>query len=680
MHIEMLVAYLLSAAAIAAPGVTLDAIMSRPFVSELTAGPGGCVAWQVNIRGVRNVWIAEPPEYRGRQLTKFDSDDGQDIGGIRWLPKGSGLVFVRGGDLDTGRAEIPNPASAPFGSEQAVWLAMADGQVRKLAEGRSAEPVSGTDRVLFLKGNQLWATGLSESDKPELLVRLRGDFGELAVSPDGSACAFVTLRTEHSFVAVYRFESRSIVYLDPGVDNDVSPTWSPDSKQVAFLRIPARVGPRGFGPVRSAANPWSIRVADVHLGSGREVWKADSGRGSAFHSLATDSLLWAAGDRLIFPWEQDGWTHLYAVPVAGGKATPLTPGSFEVEHATLSSDRREVFYSSNQDDIDRRHIWRIDVAQLSTPVAITAGKGIEWQPVSLSGDTWAFLRSDARLPSRVAIQKRTGPAHDLDPSLIPANYPAGELCEPQAVIFPAADGTPIHGQLFLPRARSAAKAPALVFLHGGSRRQMLLGWHYMYYYNNAYALNQYLASLGYVVLSVNYRSGTGYGLEFREAENYGAAGASEYNDVAGAGLYLRNRPDVDPHRIGLWGGSYGGYLTALGLARGSDLFAAGVDFHGVHDWSKLRAFEPGSAEARLALESSPMAAVKTWRSPVLLIHGDDDRNVPFTETIRLVEALRAQRVEFEQLIFPDEVHDFLRHDHWMKAYAALVDFFARKLK
>ena len=87
------------------------------------------------------------------------------------------------------------------------------------------------------------------------------------------------------------------------------------------------------------------------------------------------------------------------------------------------------------------------------------------------------------------------------------------------------------------------------------------------------------------MLSVNYRSGIGYGMEFREALNYGATGASEFNDVQGAGLYLRSRPDVDPARIGLWGGSYGGYLTALGLARASDLFACGVDFHGVHDWN-----------------------------------------------------------------------------------------------
>jgi dipeptidyl aminopeptidase/acylaminoacyl peptidase len=213
---------------------------------------------------------------------------------------------------------------------------------------------------------------------------------------------------------------------------------------------------------------------------------------------------------------------------------------------------------------------------------------------------------------------------------------------------------------------------------------MLLGWHYMYYYFNAYALNQYLASRGYLVLAVNYRSGIGYGLSFREAPRQGATGASEFNDVLGAGLWLRARPDVDPTRIGLWGGSYGGYLTALGLARASDLFAAGVDLHGVHDWNVgIRTFVPSYApppdDERLAFESSPLAGVDGWRSPVLLIHGDDDRNVAFSQTVTLVEALRKRKVDVEQLIFPDEIHDFLTWKHWLEAYRAAADFFDRRL-
>lgn len=242
----------------------------------------------------------------------------------------------------------------------------------------------------------------------------------------------------------------------------------------------------------------------------------------------------------------------------------------------------------------------------------------------------------------------------------------------------------IHGQLFLPPdLKPGERRPAMIFFHGGSRRQMLLGFHYMGYYHNAYAMNEYLASLGYIVLSVNYRSGIGYGLDFREALNYGPTGASEFNDVLGGGLYLRNRPDVDPKRIGLWGGSYGGYLTALGLARASDLFAVGVDFHGVHDWSERMRAPDSGADAnriRVAFESSPMSSISTWRSPVLLIHGDDDRNVAFHQTVALVEALRKQGVPFEQLIFPDEIHGFLTHKRWVEAYEASANYINKYLK
>ena len=216
---------------------------------------------------------------------------------------------------------------------------------------------------------------------------------------------------------------------------------------------------------------------------------------------------------------------------------------------------------------------------------------------------------------------------------------------------------------------------------------MLLGFHHRGYYHNAFAMNQFLADQGYIVLSVNYRSGIGYGMKFREAINYGANGASEYQDVVAAGNYLRSRRDVDKKRIGLWGGSYGGYLTAMGLAKNSDMFAAGVDIHGAHDWNIIiKNFRPSYDPlakpnfAQRAFESSPMNFIKSWKSPVLLIHGDDDRNVPFSESVDLAEELRKHNVYFEQLVFPDEVHGFLLHENWVKAFQATDDFFKRMLK
>src|SRR6202041_599030 len=219
------------------------------------------------------------------------------------------------------------------------------------------------------------------------------------------------------------------------------------------------------------------------------------------------------------------------------------------------------------------------------PTPLTNGPGIEVAPAT-GGELIAVLRSDEHTPLRPALLDSRGSLQDLAPELIPVTYPGAKFVKPEGVLFPAADGMQLHGQLFLPQDATDGKGhPALVFFHGGSRRQMLLGFHTMQYYSNASAMNQYLASQGYIVLSVNYRSGIGYGLDFREALNYGVAGASEFSDVQGAALYLQSRSDVDPRRVGLWGGSYGGFLTALALARSSDMFAAGVDFHGVHDWS-----------------------------------------------------------------------------------------------
>jgi len=412
------------------------------------------------------------------------------------------------------------------------------------------------------------------------------------------------------------------------------------------------------------------------------------GPGSVFRGVESDAQLWwTDGDRLVFPWERDGWTHLYSVPASGGEAVLLTPGEFEVEHVSIEPAGTHVVYSSNQADIDRRHLWRVPVAG-GTATALTPGTGIEWAPVAAGGGAIAFLASDARTPAHAAILLGPAERRAMAPGSLPPDFPTDQLVEPQQVVFSAADGMPIHGQLFLPKdLGSGEQRPAAIFFHGGSRRQMLLGWHYRGYYHNAYALNQYLASRGYIVLSVNYRSGIGYGMEFREAIDYGARGASEFNDVLGAGLFLRSRSDVDPDRIGLWGGSYGGYLTALGLARASDLFAAGVDLHGVHDWNVVIGnFVPSynpedrAEAARVAFEASPMAYIEGWRSPVLLIHGDDDRNVPFSESVSLLESLRKQGVEVEQLVFPDEVHGFLLHRNWVRAYEATVDFFDRMLR
>jgi len=676
---------------------TIEQALSAPFTSELSAAPSrGRLAWVANIGGRRNLWVADPaPDGKGhvsRQITHYGEDDGQEIDTLCWTADAANIVYVRGDGAQGESHPVPNPALLPKGARQQLWeVSVEGGEPRLLGEGHApAISPDGKQLAYTLKG-QLWLLRLDDPKaKPEQLLQTRGTAENLRWSPDGSRLAFVSARGDHSFVGIYSAASGAVAYLDPSTDLDSNPVWSPDSAHIAFLRVPFDKDLL-FGTPHRTAQPWSIRAADVATGDAHEVWHAAEGVGSAYRETdSKEQLHWTAGDRIVFPWERTGWLHLYAVPAAGGAVTELTPGNFEVEHVSLSGDHTTLLFDSNQDDIDRRHVWRVVFAADGSNKAaqsVTAGDGIETQPVRASdGVTVAVLRSDVRLPIRAAVVEN-GRMVDLAPQAIPADFPAARFVTPRQVIFPAADGMEIHGQLFVPKEIvPGERRPAMVFFHGGSQRQMLLGWHYMEYYSNAYAMNQYLASIGYIVLSVNYRSGIGYGLNFREAFNYGAAGASEFNDVLGAGIYLKSRPDVDAARIGSWGGSYGGYLTALALARASNLFAAGVDMHGVHDWNtELPTFSPNYDPlkrpdvARLAFESSPIASVATWRSPVLLIHGDDDRNVPFAQTELLVDALRRQKVDFEELIFPDEIHDFLLHRDWVRAYNASAEFLGRKL-
>ena len=665
---------------------SLEQVMSAPFPSSLTAtGAGDRVAWVQSGEGVRNLWVASAPDFRGRPVTSYGRDDGQEIGNVQFAQGGESLIFVRGGSPNSS-GELPNPTSDPAGVSQDIWrVPLGGGDPVRLARGSS--PVVSPDgaTVAYLdRGIRIVpATG----GDPRLLVNGRGGEGSLTWSPDSRRLAFVSGRGDHSFVGVIDVGSRSLQWLDPGIDRDGNPVWSPDGSRVAFTRVPFDRDVLPYMAARSAV-PWSIRVADVASGEGTEVWRAPEGAGSAFRGVGGSALLWV-GERLVFPWERTGWLHLYAVSVEGGEARALTQGAFEVEAVVPTAGSGGLLVTSNQGDIDRRHIWEVPLdGSPSRPVHRVEG-GVEWSPVPLAGGRLAFLASSAREPAH-ALLGVDGERRPLDPEAIPASFPADALVEPEAVEFPASDGMTIRGQLFLPPGvREGERRPAVVFFHGGSRRQMLLGFHYLSYYHNAYAFNQYLASRGYVVLSVNYRSGVGYGLDFREALDYGAQGASEFRDVLGAGLYLRDRPDVDPGAIGLWGGSYGGYLTALGLARSSELFAAGVDVHGVHDWNIEFDFDnrilpeqlPALDEVkRLAWESSPMSSVDTWESPVLFIHGDDDRNVPFRETVDLAQKLRKRGVEVEVLTFPDEVHGFLLHRSWLRAYGAASRFFDRRLR
>ena len=687
-----------SPALAASTGFSVASVLHYPFTDGLAAAEhGDTIAWVRILSGVRNVWVARGPDFTPRKVTHYTADDGQEITQLTFAPDGSRLLYVRGGDHDANwPAEgnlAPNPDSSTDQPQVTIWSAqLSGGAPVKIAEG-DAPALSAKGTLAYTKDHQVWTTSLDGKGKPERLFFDRGKDSDLKWSPDGSRLAFVSDRGDHAFIGIYSGNANALLYLAPSTGRDMTPRWSPDGARIAFVRLPGDGGPPE-PLLKQIPHPWSIWVANASDGTARKTWQSPDTLAGSYPDVEGESNLhWAAGDRLVFLTEIDNWPHLYSIPASGGVPLLLTSGAWMVEHVSMSRDLKSVIFDANtgttKDDEDRRHIFRVAVDRAG-PTELTSGTGIEWKPVAASADRIAFVQAGAQHPPEAALMNADG-SHQaiLNAGGLPNDFPVNDLIAPRYVAFKAADGWTVHGQIFQ-RAGSGPR-PGIVFVHGGPPRQMMLGWHYMDYYSNAYAVNQYLAAHGFVVLSVNYRLGIGYGRAFQEPEHWGPTGASEYQDVVAGARFLQSVPGVDGKRIGMWGGSYGGYLTGLALARNSDIFKAGVDIHGVHDWSSLPdmpfakfegRYEQGdSAEAkRIAFQSSPDASIDTWKSPVLLIQGDDDRNVPFHQTVDLARRLDARHVPYEELVIPNEIHGFLRHISWLRADEATAAYFAKQFQ
>ena len=670
------------ALATSARGAESDtAFLDFPHVDSVSAAKIPAFAWLTRQADRSMVVFARAPDFKRIILATRTDEEGQPITDVQLAPDGKHVVFMTG--QPRGESTF-NPASLVDAPEATLWLQSTVAGSRAVKVGAAVDPNFTPDgrTLLFKQKGDLMALGTAApSAKPRVFAKGGAGWSQFAWTKSGDLI-FVDDRRGYSFIGRYHPGASEIDWLVTGVDRLAVPVLSPNGEQLAFLRLPGRK--HSTTPDQTEAEPFSIGVVDLATRAVRNVW---STHGPAL-TLGMDddegALRWASDDTLVFYSEDDNWGRLYSVPAAGGAPRPLTPGNCMV--AESEAQKAQLLVVHNCADHDTRQLSLIDASTGAVKAAPQPDTVIAH--AAIAGSYAAFVGASANQAPLLRIIDLTSGKTRLSENYADYRY-ASPLTgsPPREVHLTSLDGLPFSGQLFLPS--TPGPHPGLIYVHGGPQRQMFPAFHYMGYYSGDYAMNRRLAEQGYAVLAINYRSGIGYGRAFRDAPGRAWRDATEYRDVLAAGRWLASQPGVDPNKIGVWGGSYGGLLTGQALSRDSDLFKTGVGIHGVYDWSwpspikghlnPSAYFGVDKKDEDRARASSPVGHIDTWRSPVLLIHGDSDMNVDVVETVDLAQRLRERGVEVRTLIFPGEAHDFIRHSSWQKLWRALDAYLIEKL-
>lgn len=678
-----------------------EELLALPDVQSYVSSGDGDVAWVERSHAVRTILVARAPAYRTQVLIRYEQDDGIPL---RVIGFGSTdeVVYVRG------RRGF-NPAHAPI-SEPVQVLAVAEDKkprqiLGELPAGVAAIALShDAKRLLLAQGGLVKAVNIEAGGAPETLFTVRGSVTSIVPSADGQRLAFVSDRSgyqrgKYAFAGVYHYTSERVTYLEPGLGVDQDLVWSPDSRSVAFIRFGYEPKTWRFSDHREGA-PFDVMVVDANTGRGGAVFTSDPGYGSRFNGLSANgysglggrnSLLWLADGQLVFPYEKTGWKHLYAIPATGGDLTQLTRGAFEVHAMAASLDRRTVHVLANSEgDLSRLGLYRLSLnAELQLERVSVGSEGtMPFTVKPLAGGGVVYEVAGSRLPERLLLAPVDKAPRQLstehDPSVvIPGRFPAPEIVE-----FKARDGLTIQMVLYRPAEVAAEGAhAAVVHSHGGPRGQARPVWRTDFSYRTVLP---YLASQGYFVFSVNFRAGTGYGLDFREPESYGGRGAGDVYDFIDAAAFIKdNFAEVDPDRIAIYGHSYGGHNVTNALAR-SDAYVAGISSAGVGDWVTEMEKDFGEVlqfgiPERLKLEqrafdSSAISKIDAWgNEPLLLLHGDNDRSAAMQQSLELYTALRRRGKTVEAVVFPGEAHQIKRYESRLRYLEAIDDFLGRHL-
>lgn len=609
-------------------------------------------------------WAGSPAK-----LTLEDLADASGVSSVALSPDGHRFALVRENQIELVSSEggwpvvltttpgtksdlkwSPDGRSLAFISQGAIWSVSVDGgQPHKLTEGRhgSGDPRTAADR------------------DPEW-------------SPDGKWILFDTGRRGNSDLAVVSADGLSTNLLTDSPADEANAVWSPDGAHIAYVeRSPdyfsGRLVVAGFdaGSGRFDGKPKILYTAKEDRGGGwsirRPKWSHD-------------------GKSLAVVLQDSGWDKIYLIPAAGGEPHAVTTGDGEDEDPVFSPDGRDLAFVSNRNHPEERHIWIVsaDGAHLHELASISSG--IEGDPTwSPDGKEIYFLHNSTFEPSSLAIAPVNGGAAHILLQTQPITFANTGLPQPELIHYKSVDGLSISAILYKPLNYAAGKHyPAVLWIHGGPEGQDTLGW-------NPWAL--YLAQQSYVVLTPNYRGGSGYGEKFRNL-NVEDSGGGEVDDVAQGAEYLISQGLADPARIGIGGGSHGGTMVAYEVTKRPNLWHAAVELYGVVDRTSYiqRTNRPSAIRWIAKMGGTPdqkpavyqkadiLPDVPKITAPLLIMQGQNDPQVPPYESVQLVEALKKAKKPYLYYTFPNELHGFSQRDHRIEAWRREIAFLNAYLK
>ena len=391
-----------------------------------------------------------------------------------------------------------------------------------------------------------------------------------------------------------------------------------------------------------------------------------------------------SGDRAWFASEADGFNHLYTVPAAGGDARQLTSGEWEIHSVDIAPGEDHFILSTNEGSPHEVHVWRM-AFDGSARTQITTEPGRQDADVSPDGERLAIIHSFANQPPELFIARNRPGAEMRRVTTTPTEaWRSFDWIAPEIVHVPAEDGTQVPARIYRPEQMGAQpNGAAVIFVHGAGYLQNVHRWWSSYY--REYMFHHVLAQRGYYVLDIDYRGSAGYGRDWRTAI-YRHMGGKDLSDQVDGSRYLEREFGIDPERVGIYGGSYGGFITLMALFTEPDRFGAGAALRSVTDWAHYnhgytgRILNLPQDDTLAYRRSSPIYFAEGLEDPLLIAHGMVDVNVHFSDVVRLAQRLiELGKRDWEMAVYPVEDHGFVVPSSWTDEYRRILELFERAI-